>query len=464
MSMSRSTQIALLVSATFFMENLDATIIATAMPDMARSFGVAPVDLSIAMSSYLLALAAFIPVSGWLAGRLGVRSVFSFAIASFSVASLLCGLSSSLDGFLASRILQGFSGALMVPVGRLAVLRATDKQHLVKAVGYITTPALVAPVLGPPLGGLIVMHSSWPWIFYLNLPLGALALIASFYLIENHIAQERRPFDWAGFTLLGAACVALLWGMEELGQNLQQAWPGILLLAGAVLLGRRAIKHMRKHPFPALHLEVLAIPTFRVSFMGASLFRISINTLPFLLPLMFQQAFNLSPVTSGLLVIAMFAGNLAMKFCTTWILHRWRFRPVLLANGLIGIASVAACALFEPSTDHRLIAAVLFVGGLSRSLQFTAYNTLGFADVPKSQMSDASTLFSMAFQLSMGMGVAVGALLLRAASSINDNTDMPSITDFRVAIVLVSAVAAIAMYDSWKLSTHAGTALLQRCP
>lgn len=462
MNLSRSTQIAMLVAATFFMENLDATIIATAMPDMARSFGVAPVDLNIAMSSYMLALAAFIPVSGWLADRIGARVVFASAIALFSIASILCGLSSSLDELLASRVLQGISGAMMVPVGRLAVLRATDKKNLVKAIGYITTPALVAPVLGPPLGGLIVTYSSWPWIFYLNLPLGILALTASLYLIDNHTSESRMPFDWLGFILLGSSCAAMLWGVEEIGQDFDQAWLGLTLCLVSILLGSFAVVHMRENSHPALNLKVLSIPTFRVSFFGASLFRISINTLPFLLPLMFQLTLDLSPLTSGLLVIAMFTGNLAMKAFTTWIIHRWKFRLVLLANGVIGIAAIAICSLLDANTDHRLIALVLFIGGLSRSLQFTAYNTLGFADVPQLQMSNASTLFSMAFQLSMGMGVAVGALVLRIATTLNGSHDSLSTADFHLAFLLVSVLAAIAMYDSWKLSPQAGAALLHR--
>lgn len=461
MSLPRSTQIAFLVAATFFMENLDATVIATALPDMAKSFGVAPVDLNIAMSSYMLALAAFIPISGWIADRFGARLVFCSAIALFSLSSLWCGMSDSLGEFVAARILQGFSGAMMVPVGRLAVLRVTAKKDLVKAISYITTPALIAPVLGPPLGGFIVTHSTWEWIFFLNLPLGLVALIAAMRLIPNHTETRNRPFDWLGFVLLSASCFTLLYGFERLGENLQHYMPGLLLIIAGVALAVWAIKHMERHEHSLLNLIVIGIPTFRVSFIGASLFRISISTLPFLLPLMFQLAFGLSAFDAGLLVLTVFAGNLAMKWFTTPILNRWGFRKVLISNGVVGVGAIAACALFNAQLNSILIMVVLFVGGLSRSLQFSAYNTLGFADVPQPQMSDASTLFSMAFQLSMGMGVAIGALLLRSAMMIHGNEGQGTTADFQLAFLLVSVIALVAMIDSFSLRKSSGQAVLQ---
>lgn len=462
MNLSHSTKVAFLVAATFFMENLDATVIVTAMPQMAHSFGVAAVDLNVAISSYLIALAAFIPISGWLADRFGARLVFASAIAMFSFASLLCGLSSSLEAFIGARILQGISGAMMVPVGRLAVLRATEKKDLVKAIGYITAPALIAPVLGPPLGGLMVTYASWPWIFYINLPLGLLAFIATFSLISNERTERSRPFDWLGFILLGSTCAALLYGFEWLGQDLKNFLPASALCLGALLLGACSVWHMRRSPHPLLDLSVISIPTYKASLIGASLFRACITALPFLLPLMFQLAFGLSAVTAGFLVIAVFAGNLAMKACTTWVINRWGFRQVLVVNGALGVIAIAVCASFDAAMDHRLIMLLLFLGGLSRSLQFTAYNTLGFADVPQPQMSNASTLFSMIFQLSMGLGVAIAALLLRGAMMVHGNDGTADTADFQLAFVLLSIMALVAMYDSFRLQPQAGAAVLNR--
>ncbi|MCD9117164.1 DHA2 family efflux MFS transporter permease subunit [Pseudomonas bijieensis] len=458
----RSTSIALLVAVTFFMENLDATVIATALPAMARTFGVEAVDLNIGMSAYMLAIAVFIPISGWLADRFGARRVLGSAIVLFSVSSLLCGLSTSLEAFVTARVLQGISGAMMVPVGRLAVLRATEKKDLVRAIAFITWPGLVAPILGPPLGGFIVTHASWPWIFYLNLPLGLVALIATLILIPKQAEVTRRTFDWRGFVLVGGACAALLYGVEMSGQNRTGPWPGLLVTATGATMAVLAWAHMRRHTNPLLPLEVMQIRTFSVCVFGGSLFRLAISTLPFLLPLMFQLGFGLPAFDAGLLVLAVFAGNLAMKPFTSRIMQRWGFRPVLWVNGILGVLAMAACALLEPGMGWPLILFVLFVGGLSRSMQFTAFNTLGFADVQKEHMSSASTLFSMFFQLSMGLGVAIGALLLRLAMNVHGTTEQAVTADFQLVFLWVAAIAGVALLDNLRLLPQAGEIVLQR--
>ncbi|NBB09256.1 MFS transporter [Pseudomonas sp. SLFW] len=462
MSQRQSTLIALLVAVTFFMENLDATVIATALPQMAKTFGVAAVDLNIGMSAYMLAIAAFIPISGWLADRLGSRLVFGGAIVLFTLSSLLCGLSTGLEAFVAARVLQGISGAMMVPVGRLAVMRATEKKDLVRAISLITWPGLVAPILGPPLGGFIVTHASWPWIFYLNLPLGALALIATWVLIPRRNDVSQRAFDFPGFVLVGVACMALLYGMEMLGQARGSHGPGLLVTAIGVVSAVLAWAHMRKRAEPLLNVNVVGIRTFSVSLFGGSLFRIAISTLPFLLPLMFQLGFGLSAFDSGLLVLGVFAGNLAMKPFTSPIMQRWGFRAVLMGNGVIGVLAIAACALLDERMSWGLILFILFVGGLSRSMQFTAFNTLGFADVPKPQMSDASTMFSMFFQLSMGMGVAIGALLLRGSMYLHGNDGQAQTADFQLTFIGVALIALLALLDNRRLSSESGEAVLQR--
>jgi EmrB/QacA subfamily drug resistance transporter len=462
MSQRRSTWIALLVAVTFFMENLDATVIATALPNMARTFGVAAVDVNIGMSAYMLAVAVFIPISGWLADRFGSRLVFSSAIVLFSVSSLMCGLSESLETFVAARVLQGISGAMMVPVGRLAVLRTTEKKDLVRAISFITWPGLVAPVLGPPVGGFIVTHASWPWIFYLNLPLGVLALIATLVLIPKQDDVSSRTFDFSGFLLVGVASAALLYGVEMLGQSRANLLQGLSLSGAGVILGVFAWRHMRRHAQPLLALGVVGVRTFSVCLWGGSIFRIAISTLPFLLPLMFQLAFGLSAFDAGLLVLAVFAGNLAMKPFTTMVMRRWGFRPVLMINGILGVLAIAACALLEEHMSWALILFILFVGGLSRSMQFTVFNTLAFAEIPKAQMSDASTLFSMFFQLSMAMGVAIGALLLRLAMNIHGNTEQADTADFQLTFLLVAVIAGVALLDNRRLPPQAGESVLQR--
>ncbi|MGC6373533.1 MFS transporter [Pseudomonas sp. K2I15] len=462
MSQRRSTLIALLVAVTFFMENLDATVIATALPDIAHTFGVGAVDVNIGMSAYMLAVAVFIPISGWLADRFGSRLVFGSAIVLFSVSSLMCGWSDSLQTFVAARVLQGISGAMMVPVGRLAVLRATEKKDLVRAISFITWPGLVAPILGPPVGGFIVTHASWPWIFYLNLPLGLLALIATLVLIPKRDEVASRTFDFSGFLLVGVASAALLYGVELLGQSRGSLLQGLLLSGAGVILGAFAWRHMRRHAQPLLALGVVSVRTFSVCLCGGSIFRVAISTLPFLLPLMFQLAFGLSAFDAGLLVLAVFAGNLAMKPFTTWVMQRWGFRPVLMINGILGVLAIAACALLDERMSWAMILFILFVGGLSRSMQFTLFNTLGFADIPKTQMSDASTLFSMFFQLSMAMGVAIGALLLRFAMNFHGNTGQAVTADFQLTFLLVAVIAGLALLDNLRLPPQAGESVLQR--
>ena len=455
--------IALVVAVTFFMENLDATVIATALPTMAAAFGVTPVDMNIGITAYILAVAIFIPASSWIADRFGARRVFAGAIIVFTLASLLCGLSQSLEMFVIARVLQGIGGALMVPVGRLAVLRNTDKKDLVNMIAVITWPGLVAPILGPLVGGLIVTHAPWPWIFYVNVPLGALALVAALWLVPTGREVSVRQFDGKGFVLLASACVALLGGLEWLGnQTSETLLPGFALAAAGAALAVWAVQHCRRHAEPLLPLQTLSIATFRVSILGGSLFRLAISALPFLLPLLFQVGFGLSPVDAGLLVLAVFAGNLAMKPFTTAIMQRFGFRQVLLVNGVIGVSLVAACALFTAQTPLTLIAAVLFVGGLSRSMQFTCYNSIGFADVPKARMSEASALFSMAFQLAMGLGVSIAALLLRASMAAQGHEAHASAGDFRVAFAGVALLGVLGLIDVYRLPAGAGESVLNR--
>jgi MFS family permease len=432
-----SKWIALLVAGAFFMENLDGTVITTAVPDIAHSFGVAPLALNVGVSAYLLTLGVFIPISGWVAERYGARRVFAAALAIFTLASVLCGMANSLSEFVWLRVLQGAGGAMMVPVGRLVVLNNTPKEKLIAVIATLTWPALVAPVLGPPVGGFITSYASWRWIFYLNLPLGVIALALAWWLIPDKRAAEQRPFDWPGFLLSGSALLLLTWGA--------------LLLAA---LGW----HLQRAAHPLIDLSSFAIPTFSITIIGGSLFRMAIGAVPFLLPLMFQLGFGLDAFHSGLLVIAVFAGNLLMKPATTPILRRFGFKPVLLVNGLVNVTTLAACALLTPSTPVWIIAAVLFAGGLTRSMQFSALNTIAFADVPQPRMAAANTLFSTAFQVALGLGIALGATGVRlghwSAQQLGIG-DWAAI-DYRLAFVLVALVSLLGLADALRLAPHAG--------
>jgi EmrB/QacA subfamily drug resistance transporter len=455
-----SKTISILVATAFFMENLDGTVIATALPDMGKSFHVSPVDLNIGMTAYLLMLAVFIPISGWVADRVGARTVFVSAIAIFTASSILCGLSNGIVTFTGARVIQGIGGAMMVPVGRLVVLRTTEKHNLIDAITFITWPGLIAPVLGPPLGGFITTYASWHWIFFLNVPLGIIGMALSSFLIPNLREDGVKPFDWIGFVLSASACVSFVYGMELVGRESAQWRPTVAYLIAGCVLGLFCVLHLLRAPAPLLSLALLKIKTFAISLQGGSLFRIAISVSPFLLPLMFQIGFGLNAFQSGLLMLGLFAGNLLMKTAVTPILRRFGFRTVVTTNGILNAILMAGCALLFPQTPTIIVLLILFVNGLSRSMQFTAVGTLAFADIAKPEMSSATSFFSMITQMSMGMGVAVGAIALRIAGSLDGNSHgTPTTKEFHIAFLLVALLSIVATLDCFLLAPDAGAAV-----
>ena len=455
---------ALLVAGAFFMEFLDGTVIATALPDMARDFGVTAVELNIGISAYLITLAVLIPASGWIADRFGARAIFTLALAIFTLASVFCGLSTEVHIFVAMRILQGVGGALMVPVGRLAVLRTTPKHQLIKAIATLTWPALVAPIIGPPLGGFITRYASWHWNFFINVPLGLAAIILSLRIIPDIRETERRSFDLSGFITTSVAMVSLVTAMERLGDRQPQIWPTLALAAlgfGCLLY---SIRHFRRAAAPMVRLDALQVPTFRVTMYGGSLFRASISAVPFLLPLLFQVGFGMDPFHSGLLVLAVFVGNLTIKPATTPLIRWLGFRRLLLINGALNVCSLLACALLTPQTPVWAIMLILYLGGVFRSIQFTGVSTLAFADVPAAQMSDANTLFSTASQLAVGLGITLGAIGIRLGEQVGDwlhLTELPGIS-FRLSFVFIALICLVGMIDSLHLAKTAGSSVSEK--
>ncbi|SVZ37445.1 putative MFS-family transport protein [Klebsiella pneumoniae] len=446
------------------MEFLDGTVIATALPDMARDFGVTAVELNIGLSAYLITLAVLIPASGWIADRFGARAIFTLALAIFTLASVFCGLSTEVHIFVAMRILQGVGGALMVPVGRLAVLRTTPKHQLIKAIATLTWPALVAPIIGPPLGGFITRYASWHWIFFINVPLGLAAIILSLRIIPDIRETERRSFDLSGFITTSVAMVSLVTAMERLGDRQPQIWPTLALAAlgfGCLLY---SIRHFRRAVAPMVRLDALQVPTFRVTMYGGSLFRASISAVPFLLPLLFQVGFGMDPFHSGLLVLAVFVGNLTIKPATTPLIRWLGFRRLLLINGALNVCSLLACALLTPQTPVWAIMLILYLGGVFRSIQFTGVSTLAFADVPAAQMSDANTLFSTASQLAVGLGITLGAIGIRLGEQVGDwlhLTELPGIS-FRLSFVFIALICLVGMIDSLHLAKTAGSSVSEK--
>ena len=457
--------IALLVAGAFFMENLDGTVVVTALPQMAASFGVHPIDLNIGVSSYVLTLAILIPASGWISDRFGARPVFAVAIAIFTIASILCGFCQSLIAFTLARILQGAGGALMVPVGRLAVLRTTKKQDLMRAIATITWPGLAAPILGPPLGGFITTYASWRWIFFLNAPLGLLALALALRIIPGDRQDTAKPFDWTGFVLTGAACFALMYGLDLVGRE-GASWPAAGLSIGvAIAAGAIAVLHAKRHAHPLVDFRALQVHSYAVTIWGGSLFRIAIASIPFLLPLLFQVGFGLSAFASGLLVLAVFAGNLLIKPFTRPILRRFNFRSVLIVNGLLNAAAIFAFALLTPATPLPFVVGLLFISGVTRSMQFTALGTLAFADIPEDRMSGANTLLNIAQQMAMGMGIALGAVALRIAGLFDPGASgVIPLADFHIAFLIAGLIALAGVIDAWGLHPAAGDGIRRPKP
>ncbi|RQH09060.1 MFS transporter [Paraburkholderia dinghuensis] len=446
------------VAATFFMEYLDTTVIATALPQMAHSFGIGPNSLSLGMTSYMLTLAIFIPASGWVADRCGSRTVFFSAVVTFTVASVMCGLSQSVGEFVAARVLQGVGGAMMVPVGRMIVVRSTDKSRLMKAISTITWPAIAAPVVGPPVGGFITTYASWRWIFLLNVPFGIAVLAAVVALMPNLRGEQRRPLDVVGLVLSGATLTAILYGAELASQPGENPWVAGAIVAAGLVLGALTVVHAKRHPHPLIDVSTLKIPTFSVTVITGSFTRIGIEAVPYLMPLLFQIGFGLSAFRSGLLLLASAIGNLGMKAFTTRVLERWGFRQVSIVNAAIVSGSMIVCGMLTPEIPRAVVLTVAFVYGVTRSMQFTTLATLAYADVPQPQTSAASTLWSAAQQMTIGLGIAFGAVALRTAATFNGETTghVFTLDDFRIAFLLAGIVTMLSIWGYARLAHDAG--------
>ena len=461
--MQRRVLIPLIVASALFMENLNSTVIATALPAIAASLGESPLRLSLAITSYLFSLAVFIPASGWVADRFGARTVFRGGILVFTIGSILCGLSSSLLGFVLARTLQGIGGAMMTPVGRMVLVRTVQKSELVNAMAWLTVPALIGPVIGPPLGGFITTYFSWRWIFWINVPVGIFGMV----LVSLHIPDERAehppPFDFRGFLIAGLGLLGVVAGFESIGRGIIPAQAALALMAAGAVGITAYVLHARRVAAPVIDLGLLAYPTFRVSVLGGSIFRIGIGAVPFLLPLMLQLGFGLTPFASGLLTFAASAGALLMKTTAATILRHVGFRRVLIVNGLVSAAFLGAIGLLQPTTPHALILALLLAGGFFRSLQFTSINTLAYADLPSSRVSRATSFASMAQQLSLSIGAGTGALVLHLAAG-GHGTAMPAVADFAVAFGTVAVASALSVLVFLRLPADAGAEVSGHLP
>jgi EmrB/QacA subfamily drug resistance transporter len=459
--MKRHRLISLIVAVALFMENMDSTVIATALPAIAADLGANPLALKLAVTSYLLSLAIFIPASGWVADRFGTRTVFRAAIAVFMLGSVGCAVSHSLTDFVAARMVQGVGGAMMTPVGRLILLRTIDRRALLSAMAWVTMPALIGPMVGPPVGGFITTYASWHWIFIINVPIGILGIVLVTRYIEEIRAEKQSRFDFVGMALAGLGLGGVAFGLSVAGLDLLPLPPVLAMTALGGLFLVLYVRHAKRTPAPVLDLSLLSIPTFRATITGGFLFRLGIGAWPFLMPLMLQLGLKMNPFHSGLITFAGSFGALLMKPAIAPLLKRLGFKNILVPNAVISGVFLAACAIFTDATPIWLMFLILVLGGFFRSLEFTSINTLAYADVPPQRMSTATSLVSVLQQVSISCGVAVGALLVEWTNRLGDSAVLTT-DDFRPAFLIVGAVSASAVFVFMGLHKDAGAEMANR--
>ena len=461
--MRRDRIVPLIIAVALFMENMDSTVIATSLPAIAADIGTNPLALKLAVTSYLLSLAVFIPASGWTADRFGARTVFRTAIGIFVLGSIACALSSSLTDFVFARVLQGMGGAMMTPVGRMVLVRSISRRELVSAMAWVTTPALIGPVIGPPVGGFITTFATWHWIFLINVPIGILGIVLATKYIEDVRAEHHERFDIVGMIYAGLGIAGLAFGLSVLGLNFLPWSVVVSLIIGGSIFVAAYLVHAKHTAIPALDLTLFKLPTFRASVLGGFIFRIGIGALPFLLPLMLQVGFGKSPFESGLITFASAAGAMGMKMAAATLLKRFGFRAILMFNAVLSSCFLAACAFFTEAMPVALMFFILLVGGFFRSLQFTSINTIAYAEIEQTRVSRATALVSVGQQLSISAGVAIGALAVDLTAQFRGHADLRA-EDFQTAFLIVAAISALSVFIFSRLSPEAGAELSGRAP
>jgi len=451
--------VAAIVASALFMQNLDSTVVATALPSMARDLGEDPLTMGVAITSYLVALTVFIPLSGWMADRFGAKQVFMAAIATFTVASALCGMSQGLLEMVGARVLQGLGGAMMVPVGRLLLLRRVKKDELLTATTWLSMPALLGPVMGPPVGGFLTDLVSWRAVFWINLPVGVVGLLLVWRLIPTLPKSLPPPPDVPGLALVGTALACLMFTFETLGRGLVPRFVPEAVLVVGLVLGTLAVRHCLRVPNPAIDFSLLRTPSFSVTVTAGTVFRVGAGMVPFLVPLALQIGFGNSASQSGMISFATALGAFVMKPMAQFALRLAGFRNVLMWNAVAAAFSVALCAAFRPGWPVAALFATLLFGGLCRSLYFTTTNTLVYAEVPHAKLSAATSFSSTVQQLSMALGVAVAAAVLQASVTLGGRGG-PAPVDFSAGFLIGAALMLLAAPLALRLPPEAGEGIV----
>ena len=459
MAVERRVIVPLIVACALFMQNLDSTALATALPAIADSLGETSLRLHLIITSFMLSLAAFLPVSGWVADRYGTRTVFRAAILIFTCASITCGLTSSFETLLLARIIQGAGAALMVPVGRLILVRSVAKSELISAMALMGMPALIGPIIGPVLAGFLITVASWRWIFWINVPIGVLGITLVTIFIEDVREPDVKPFDWRGFVLSSLGLCGTLFGLDALTTHNQVEPIAVSSLVIGLISLVLYVFHALRVDNPILDLSLLKLPTFRVSVTGGSYFRFGVGAVPFLLPLMMQEGFGYTPFQSGLITFVSSAGSFGMRTMSKTILRRFGFRQVLIWNTILSSLFMGLCGLFTPDSSRTFMMSIIFMGGVFRSLQFTALNTIAFAEIEGPLMSQATSFSQMMQRLSLSFGVAISAFVLHYVGG--SAAHMP-VQAFATAFVVVGALSAVSVISFFSLSPDAGEEIAGR--
>jgi EmrB/QacA subfamily drug resistance transporter len=452
------------VASALFMQSIDSTALSTALPTLARAFQTNPIHLKLCLTAYIMALAVFVPASGWAADRYGARRVFMSAMAVFLLGSVLCAMSSSLSELVGARILQGAGGAMMTPVGRIIVVGSQPREKLVSAMIWLTTPAMLGPIVGPPLSGFILSVATWPWIFYINVPVGLLGMAA----VLRFVPKTRQPhpgrFDSLGFLLAASAISAMMIGAESIGVGLLPVWAQVVAWIVAVGAGWGYLRHARHRDKPVLDLKLLRVRTLRVNQTGGSLMRMTLGATPFLLPLLLQGGLGWSPLKAGLVTMSTAVGSLSARFGAHSLLRRFGFRTMLIATSLAGGVAIAASGFFRASTPIAVIALVLALGGFLRSNHLTSASTLAFADIPDTAVSQASSLTSVVQQIAQALGITVAGLMLHVSQTLAGPHGAAPLApqNFILPFGAVGLAAAAATLTYWPLPANAGASLQGR--
>lgn len=457
-----STVIALIVACATFMAQLDGAVVVLAMPSMGRSFHVTAVEVTAGITSYLMVQVAIIPASGWLAEHLGAKRVFATSILLFAVTSALCAACTSEAQFTGARALQGAAAAIMTPVSRIVLLRTTPRHLLLRATNISSSSMLLAPTLGPALGGLITEYASWRWIFLLNIPVALIGAAAVWKFIPLGAAVQSRPFDFRGYGLFVLASSPILYATVLLAGD-PVNWPlPVILLGSGFLVSALTLRHLRAHPHPLIALDVIAIPTYRISTItGGAIVRLPVRAMSFVLPLMFQLAMGLTPVVSGLMLLALNGGDLVFKGMVSRVLAASGFRRAMILSTALMSVVLIACMGFQPGTSLAVVAALLLFGGMCRSILFSGLTTLAFADVPAEQISSASVLWNIVQQASNGIGVSIASFLLAIGQWFSPATtgQVPVLWEFRLTLAVMAAIALISLLSLRALKPDAGASL-----